>query len=512
MDVKSFFLNDKPKEEVYVQQPPRFESSEHPDYVCKLDKALYGLNQAPRAWYETLSTFHTEEILVNPKESHLIAMKRIFKYLKGNPGLWYPKCSGFDLKGYLDSDYTGCNMDLKSTSGACQLLGGKLVCRSAKKQQLVVMSPAEAEYVDVEASKPPQDLVIKFIVKNGGNKSSTDQLNSSQQMISFSFLTRMKIDIREIIFNDLVAQLTDSPRKGYMAYPRNPSKVPPIVLTTHMLEVIQNESLVSPPPSPEKKRKKKEIENEDRHIEATASYAYLWASVEGVRNGSLSTRAHTDTPIHKEVLQANSKPKEKVKSLIDTNLNNSNNLSLTSNLGPRLTKIEETQVVIQTNLEIVKIDTSETNLWFLNSTKFSSAYLPLPPQIVHLIKQVHALKEPRKEEILEEPMIEAEKEKFIELSKTEIGKVVIEEVKAVEVIIKYRKDFLKHHADILREHNEKVKKIADKKKKMYDQYVWTTTHRMNEGHITNIHIHANIKLITVIVSKNNDIRDLKPHK
>ncbi|GJV67556.1 retrovirus-related pol polyprotein from transposon TNT 1-94 [Tanacetum coccineum] len=56
----------------------------------------------------------------NPKESHLIDVKRILRYLKGTPslGLWYPKCSGFDLKGYSDSDYAGCNMDRKSTSAA----------------------------------------------------------------------------------------------------------------------------------------------------------------------------------------------------------------------------------------------------------------------------------------------------------------------------------------------------------------------------------------------------------
>nr|GEX26464.1 hypothetical protein [Tanacetum cinerariifolium] len=56
---------------------------------------------------------------------------------------------GFNLKGYSDSDYVGCNMDRKSTSGACQLLGGKLVCWSAKKQQSVAMSSAEAEYVAI---------------------------------------------------------------------------------------------------------------------------------------------------------------------------------------------------------------------------------------------------------------------------------------------------------------------------------------------------------------------------
>ncbi|GKC49797.1 retrovirus-related pol polyprotein from transposon TNT 1-94 [Tanacetum coccineum] len=49
MDVKSGFLNGKLKEEIYVKQPPGFESSEFPNYVCKLDKTLYGLKQAPRA-------------------------------------------------------------------------------------------------------------------------------------------------------------------------------------------------------------------------------------------------------------------------------------------------------------------------------------------------------------------------------------------------------------------------------------------------------------------------------
>ncbi|GKC89819.1 retrovirus-related pol polyprotein from transposon TNT 1-94 [Tanacetum coccineum] len=241
MDVKSAFLNGKLKEEVYVKQPPGFESCEFPNYVCKLDKALYGLKQAPRAWFETLSTFliqnkfirgridntlfiykskgdvllvqkfemsmmgelayflrlqikqddkeisicqeqYTKNLLKkyeifdsssmktpmvppnnlgpdlailcvryqsNPKESHLTAMKRILGYLKGTPtlGLYYPKYSSFDLKGYSDLDYAGYNMDRKSTLGACQILGGKLVCWSATKQQSMSMSSAEAKYV-----------------------------------------------------------------------------------------------------------------------------------------------------------------------------------------------------------------------------------------------------------------------------------------------------------------------------------------------------------------------------
>ncbi|GJQ94940.1 hypothetical protein Tco_0006079 [Tanacetum coccineum] len=102
---------------------------------------------------KTLTKITNSEVFnsqqANPKESHLIAVKRIFKYLKGTPShdLWYPKCSCFDLKGYSDSDYAGCNMDRKSTSGASQFLGGKLMCLSAKKQQYVAMSLVKVEYV-----------------------------------------------------------------------------------------------------------------------------------------------------------------------------------------------------------------------------------------------------------------------------------------------------------------------------------------------------------------------------
>ncbi|GJT37379.1 putative ribonuclease H-like domain-containing protein [Tanacetum coccineum] len=60
MDVKSAFLYGKIEEEVYVCQPPGFEDPEFPDRVYKVEKALYGLHQAPRAWYETLSTYLLE--------------------------------------------------------------------------------------------------------------------------------------------------------------------------------------------------------------------------------------------------------------------------------------------------------------------------------------------------------------------------------------------------------------------------------------------------------------------
>ena len=60
MDVKTAFLNGYLKEDVYVEQPPGFENSDLPNHVFKLDKALYGVQQAPRAWYERLSSFLLE--------------------------------------------------------------------------------------------------------------------------------------------------------------------------------------------------------------------------------------------------------------------------------------------------------------------------------------------------------------------------------------------------------------------------------------------------------------------
>ena len=64
-----------------------------------------------------------------------------------NLGLWYSKNSTCNLKGYSDSDFAGCKTDRKSISGTCHFIGSTLVSWHSKKQNNVVLSTAEAEYI-----------------------------------------------------------------------------------------------------------------------------------------------------------------------------------------------------------------------------------------------------------------------------------------------------------------------------------------------------------------------------
>nr|GEU83454.1 ribonuclease H-like domain-containing protein [Tanacetum cinerariifolium] len=154
MDVKSAFLYGKIEEEVYVCQPSGFEdpeTAEAEDVDVHLYRSMIG-----SLMYLTASRLEImfavcacARFQVTPKVSHLHAVKRIFRYLKGQPnlGLWYHKDSPFDLEAYTDSDYVGASLDRKSTTGGCQFLKSILISWKCLKQTVVANSSTEAEYV-----------------------------------------------------------------------------------------------------------------------------------------------------------------------------------------------------------------------------------------------------------------------------------------------------------------------------------------------------------------------------
>lgn len=79
LDVSNAFLHGLLEEEVYMKQPLGYRDPSQPHHVCKLQKALYGLRQAPRAWYSTFSTFLISSGFVNSKTD-----SSLFIYSKGS--------------------------------------------------------------------------------------------------------------------------------------------------------------------------------------------------------------------------------------------------------------------------------------------------------------------------------------------------------------------------------------------------------------------------------------------
>ncbi|GKF14986.1 hypothetical protein Tco_0056448, partial [Tanacetum coccineum] len=108
---------------------------------------------------------------VSPKTSHLLAVKRIFRYLKGKPslGLWYSKDSPLELVAYTDSDYAGATLDRKSTTGGCQFLGNRKL--SNEEVQEKASTDTELFIQDQEGSEKASDEVSTA----GANKGTASE-------------------------------------------------------------------------------------------------------------------------------------------------------------------------------------------------------------------------------------------------------------------------------------------------------------------------------------------------
>lgn len=105
----------------------------------------------------------------DPKDTHVVVVKTIFRYLKGTTdyGLWYPIRSIFTLIPYTDVDWAGCVDDGKSTSGGAFFLGPWLVGQSSKKQDSLSLSTIEAKYI-VGATSCTQLLWMNQTLKDIG--------------------------------------------------------------------------------------------------------------------------------------------------------------------------------------------------------------------------------------------------------------------------------------------------------------------------------------------------------
>ncbi|GJS90057.1 hypothetical protein Tco_0772693 [Tanacetum coccineum] len=156
---------------------------------------------------------------VNPKVSHLHAVKRIFRYLKGQPklGLWYPKDSPFDLVAYTDSDYAGASLDKKSTTRGCQFLRHRLISWQCKKQTVatvkVKMVNGEQQLQALVGGK--KIIITEATVRRDLQQEDADGVDCLPNAIIFEQLTLMRVgDLGMLSSEDENVSLIDGVLEG----------------------------------------------------------------------------------------------------------------------------------------------------------------------------------------------------------------------------------------------------------------------------------------------------------
>ncbi|GJZ68103.1 hypothetical protein Tco_0631343 [Tanacetum coccineum] len=225
---------------------------------------------------------------VTPKTSHLLAVKRIFRYLKGKPtlGLWYSRDSPFELVAYTDSDYVGATQDRKSTSRGCQFLGNRLISWQCKKQTVVDPSTTEVEYVaaasccgqrrpDVQEAKGPQDETKHEesvpIPSNDPQPSGEDSMQLTDLMVLCTKLQTQVLDLEKA--KDAQAKEITALKKRIqklerkkMSRPTGLKRLKKVGMSRRVESSEDQESLVSPEDASKQGRS---IEDIDVDVEVT---------------------------------------------------------------------------------------------------------------------------------------------------------------------------------------------------------------------------------------------------
>ncbi|GJW34107.1 putative ribonuclease H-like domain-containing protein [Tanacetum coccineum] len=206
METQKPLLKDEDGEEVDVHM-----------YRSMIGSLMYLTSSRPDIMFAVCACARYQ---VNPKVSHLHAVKRIFRYLKGQPklGLWYPKDSPFDLVAYTDSDYAGASLDRKSTTGGCQFLGCRLISWQCKKQTVVANSTTEAEYVAASSCCGQVLWIQNQLLDYGSKTTAWNEFSSTMASAIICLATNQKFNFSKYIFESMVKNLDNVGK--FLMYPR----------------------------------------------------------------------------------------------------------------------------------------------------------------------------------------------------------------------------------------------------------------------------------------------------
>ena len=203
-DCKSCSTPMSPTTQVAPDEPGKL--ADQTMYRCMIGSLLYLTASRPDIMFSTCVCARYQSA---PRESHLTAVKRIFRYLKGTPtlGIWYPANSTTNLVAFSDSDYAGCKMSRKSTSGGCQFIGNCLVSWQSKKQTSVATSTAEAEYIAAASCTSQIQWLQNQLLDYGIKETKTPLLIDSTSAISIiqnpvQFSKTKHIEIRYHLIRD----------------------------------------------------------------------------------------------------------------------------------------------------------------------------------------------------------------------------------------------------------------------------------------------------------------------